>query len=72
MYQSKDCVENILEYIEEEVKLLHEIFPRQSMTKLTDVQKREYEAAFASKSLMTPGIERWEITATTSVYIKEQ
>ena len=45
MYQSKDCVENILEYIEEEVKLLYETFSRQSMTKLTDVQKREYVAA---------------------------
>ena len=55
-------MENILEYIEEEVKLLYETFSRQSMTKLTDVQKREYVAAegvtSALKSLMTQGIER--------------
>ena len=45
MYRGKDCVEKFVEYIEEEVKRLYETFPRQPMTKLTDVQKREYEAA---------------------------
>ena len=45
MYRVKDCVERFLEYIEEEVKRLHETFPRQPMTKLTDVQKREHEVA---------------------------
>ena len=45
MYRGKDCVEKIVEYIEEEVKRLHETFPRQPMTKLTDVLKREHEAA---------------------------
>ena len=38
-------MERFLEYIEEEVKRLHETFPRQPMTKLTDVQKREHEVA---------------------------
>ena len=45
MYRVKDCVERFLEYIEKEVKRLHETFPRQPMTKLTDVQKREHEVA---------------------------
>ena len=45
MYRVKDCVEKFLEYIEEEVKWLHETFPWQPMTKLTDVLKREHEAA---------------------------
>ena len=38
-------MEKFVEYIEEEVKRLYETFTRQPMTKLTDVQKREYEAA---------------------------
>ena len=38
-------MENFVEYIEEEVKWLYETFPRQSMTKLTGVLKREHEAA---------------------------
>ena len=45
MYQGKDCVKKFAEYIEEEVKRLHETFPWQPMTKLTDVLKREHEAA---------------------------
>ena len=45
MYRGKDCVEKIVEYIEEEVKRLHETFPRQAMIKLTDLLKREREAA---------------------------
>ena len=45
MYRGKDCVEKFVEYIEEEVKRLYEVFPRQPMTKLTDVLKREHEAA---------------------------
>ena len=45
MYLGKDCVEKFVEYIEEEVKRLYETFPRQPMTRLTDVQKREHEAA---------------------------
>ena len=45
MYRGKDCVEKFVEYIEEEVKRLYETFPRQPMTRLTDVQKREHEAA---------------------------
>ena len=45
MYRGKDCVEKFVEYIEEEVKRLYETFPRQPMTKLIDVLKREHEAA---------------------------
>ena len=41
IYRGKDCVE----YTEEEVRRLYETFPWQSITKLTDVQKREHEAA---------------------------
>ena len=45
MYRGKDCVERFLEYIEKEAKRLYEIFPRQPMKKLTNVLKREHEAA---------------------------
>ena len=45
MYRGKDCVENFVEYIEDEVKGLYEKFPRQLMRKLADVLKREHEAA---------------------------
>ena len=38
-------MENFVECIDEEVKWLHETFPRQPMTKLTYVQKREHDAA---------------------------
>ena len=62
MYRGKNCVEKFVEYIEEEVKQLHETFPRQPMAKLTDVLKREHEAqksfTFASKSSMNQRIKR--------------
>ena len=45
MYRGKDCVEKFVEYIEEEVKRLYETFPQQPMIKITDVLKREHEAA---------------------------
>ena len=45
MYRGKDCVEKFVEYTEEEVKRLYEAFPWQSMAMLTDVLKREHEAA---------------------------
>ena len=45
MYRGKDCVEKFVEYIEEEVKWLYETFSRKPMTELTDVLKRDYEAA---------------------------
>ena len=45
MYRGKDCLEKSVEHIEKEVKRLYEIFPQQPMTRLTDVQKREHEAA---------------------------
>ena len=45
MYRGKDCVEKFVEYIEEEVKRVYETFLRKPMIELTDVQKREHEAA---------------------------
>ena len=45
MYRGKDCVEKFVEYIEEEVKRLYATFPRQPMTEITDVLKREHKAA---------------------------
>ena len=45
MYRGKGCVEKFVEYTEEEVKWLHATFPRQPMSKPTDVLKREHEAA---------------------------
>ena len=55
-------MENIVEYREEEVKRLYETFPRQPMIRLTDVLKREHEAAekchICLKEFMTQGIER--------------
>ena len=45
MYRGKDCVEKFVEYIEEEVKRLYETFLKQPVIKLTDVLKREQEAA---------------------------
>ena len=45
MYRGKDRVEKFVEYIEEEVRRLYATFPRQPMTRLTDVLKREHEAA---------------------------
>ena len=45
MYRGKDCVEKVVEYIKEEVNRLYETFPWQPMTKITDVFKREHEAA---------------------------
>ena len=62
MYRGKDCVEKFVEYIKKEVKRLYAIFPRQPMTELTDVLKREHEEAekchISLKSSMTDGIER--------------
>ena len=45
IYQGKDRVERVVEYIEEEVKRLYETFSQQPMIKLTDVKKREHKAA---------------------------
>ena len=45
MYRSQDWVEKFVEHIEEKVKRLYETFPRQTMTKLTDVLKTDREAA---------------------------
>ena len=38
-------MEKVVEYVKEEVKRLYETFPRQPMTKATDVLKREHKAA---------------------------
>ena len=45
MYRGKECVEKFVEDIEGEVKRLYETFERQPIIKLTDVLKREHEAA---------------------------
>ena len=45
MYRGKGCVEKFVEYIEEEVRRLYATFPRQLMTKLTAVLKKEHEVA---------------------------
>ena len=45
MYRGEECVEKFVEYIEEGVKRFYETFPQKPMTKLTDVLKREHEAA---------------------------
>ena len=56
---------------------MYETFPRQPMAKLTDVRKREHEAAekchICLKEFNDPRNRKVrEITATTPVYIKEQ
>ena len=38
-------MEKFVEYMEDVVKRLYETFPQQPMIELTDVQKREHEAA---------------------------
>ena len=45
MYRDKECVEKFVEYIKEEVKRLYEKFPKKPMTELTNVLKKEHEAA---------------------------
>ena len=45
MYRGKNCVEKFVEYIKEEVNWLYATFPQKPMTELTDVLKREHEAA---------------------------
>ena len=45
MYSVKDCVEKLVEHNEYELKPLYKTFPQQPMTELTDVMKREHEAA---------------------------
>ena len=44
MYRGKECVEEFVEYIEEEVKRLYVTFPQHLMIGLTDVLKREHKA----------------------------
>ena len=45
MYRGRDCVEKFMEYIKKEVKQLYETFPRKPIIELTNVLKREHEAA---------------------------
>ena len=45
MYSVKDCVEKLVEHNEYELKPLYKTLPQQPMTELTDVMKREHEAA---------------------------
>ena len=45
MYRDKDSVEKFVEHIEEEVRRLYPTFPQQPMIELTDVLKREHQAA---------------------------
>ena len=45
MYQDKDCVEEFVEYIEEEVKWLYATLPQQPTTELTDALKRKHKAS---------------------------
>ena len=45
MYQGKDCVEKLVEHIEEEARRLYTTFQWQPMTELTDVLEREHETA---------------------------
>ena len=67
MHRGKDCIKKFVELNEDEVKLMYAIFPKSPMAELTDVLKREHEAAgnitSASKSLMTLRTVREEITS---------
>ena len=45
IYRGEDCVKKFVEYIEEEVRRLYEKILKQPVIKLTDVLKREHEAA---------------------------
>ena len=45
MYHGKDCVENFIEHIEDEVKELYTTFPDPPMTEDTDVLEKEQQAA---------------------------
>ena len=45
MYRGEDCAEKFVEYIKQEVRQLYETFQQQPMIKLSDVLKREHEAA---------------------------
>ena len=58
----KTVWKNFLEHIEDEVKRLHATFPQQPMTELTDMLKREHEAAekchICLKEFIIPRIER--------------
>ena len=45
IYWGKDCVENFVQYIEEEVKRLYATFPQQLIIELSDLLKKEHKAA---------------------------
>lgn len=56
-YRCKNCTEKSVEHIAIEIKRFYAVFLQRLMTELTDVLKREHEAAknvvSVSKSLMT-------------------
>lgn len=45
MYHDKDCVEKFPERNDDKIKQLYPLFLQQPITELTDVLKREHEAA---------------------------
>ena len=54
LYRGEDCVERLVNHINTEVKQLYELYPQQPMTELTDVLKREYEAAESCQICLKP------------------
>ena len=53
-YRGEDCVEQFVDHVEKEVKRLYELYPQQPMAELTDVLKREYEAAKSCHICLKP------------------
>ena len=53
-YRGKDCVEQFVDHVEEEVKRLYELYPQQPMTELTDVLKAEHKAAESCHICLKP------------------
>ena len=54
LYRGKDCVEQFVDHVEKEVKRLYELYPQQPMIELTDVLKREHEAAESCHICLKP------------------
>ena len=54
LYRGKDCVEQFVDHVENEVKRLYELYPQQPMTELTEVLKREHEAAESCHICLMP------------------
>ena len=45
MYQGKDCIDKLVEYIKDKVKQLYGTFPQQPMKQLIELLKKEHETA---------------------------